>query len=187
MYLFDFFVFFTFWQCFEVLLMVLWNFVDVFSVIFSVLYEFRWFWNDLIQTSARFWCVLHMCLLLFTVPFFTSFKKNTRFRLLFLGSSTECFRRIRCFRSVTHASFRFFQCFSQYDNVFGAVLMVLWNFIDVFSVIFSGFVRVSMILERSDSDFNTVLVRSPNVFAIFYRSFLKIFSGIPLFHEAFFL
>ena len=48
-YLFDFSVFFTFWSSFGALLMVLWNFVDVFLVIFQVLDEFRWFWMDLIQ------------------------------------------------------------------------------------------------------------------------------------------
>ena len=32
---------------------------------------------------------------------------------------------------------------------------------------FFGFVRVSMTLEGSDSDFDTVLMRFPNVFAIF--------------------
>ena len=41
MYLFDFSVFFTFWSSFGALLMVLWNFVDVFLVIFQLLGEFR--------------------------------------------------------------------------------------------------------------------------------------------------
>ena len=68
MHLFDFFVFFTFWPRFGALLIVLWNFVDVFSMIFSVLNEFRWFWNDLIKILTRFWCVLRNCFAFLPLP-----------------------------------------------------------------------------------------------------------------------
>ena len=42
---------------------------------------------------------------------------------------------------------------------------------------FSGFERVSMILEGSDTDFNMVLMRSPNVFGIFTVHFSRISDG----------
>ena len=45
--------------------------------------------------------------------------------------------------------------------------MVLWNFVDVSFGDFSTFGRVSLILDGSDPKFNTVLMRSPNVFCIF--------------------
>ena len=48
---FRFSVFFTFWSRFEALLMVLWNFVCVFLVIFQLLNEFCWF--------SWFWAILH--------------------------------------------------------------------------------------------------------------------------------
>ena len=51
MYLFDFQCFFTFWSRFEAFLMVLWNFVYVFLMIFQFLNEFCWF--------SWFWAILH--------------------------------------------------------------------------------------------------------------------------------
>ena len=43
---------------------------------------------------------------------------------------------------------------------------------------FSGSERVSMILEGSDRDFNTVLLRSPNVFGIFTVHFSRFLAEI---------
>ena len=45
--------------------------------------------------------------------------------------------------------------------------MVLWNFVDVSFGDFSTFGRVSLILDGFDPKFNTVLMRSRNVFGIF--------------------
>ena len=53
-YLFDFSVFFMFLSGFGALLMVHSNFVDVFLMIFQLLYEFRGFWMDLIQNFMYF-------------------------------------------------------------------------------------------------------------------------------------
>ena len=53
---------FTFWLRFGALLIVLWNFVDVFSVIFQVLDEFQCFWTDLTQIWSQFWSILRWCL-----------------------------------------------------------------------------------------------------------------------------
>ena len=59
---------------------------------------------------------------------------------------------------------RLFWCFS--GTRVGALLMVLWNFVDYF-------LRIFRVLEDfddfggSDPDFDTVLTRSPSVFGIF--------------------
>ena len=103
MYLFDFFVFFTFWPQFGPLLMVLWNFVDVFSVIFRVLDEFRWFWNDLIEILTWFWCVLPMCLVfspfIFRESAMVTVQKSVRniVNSIYLGHLYVACCKIHCF------------------------------------------------------------------------------------------
>ena len=72
------------------------------------------------------------------------------------------FRKIRCFWNVTYLSFRFFRVFH--------VLITFWGIayctLECLLCDFSGFGRVSIILEGSDPDFDMVLMRSPNVFGI---------------------
>ena len=76
------------------------------------------------------------------------------------------FRKILCFWSITYVSFRFFSVFHVlikfWSIAYGALEFRLCFFGD-----FSTFERVSLILDGSDPEFNTVLVRSPNVFGIF--------------------
>ena len=61
--------------------------------------------------------------------------------------------------------------------------MVLWNFVDVFLSDFSTFERVSLILDGSDPEFNTVLMRSPTVFGIFSVQIPRFLAEIYDFDE----
>ena len=76
------------------------------------------------------------------------------------------FRKIRCFWSVTYVSFRFSRVFhvltTFWSIAYGALEFRLCFFDD-----FSSFGRVSLTLDGSDPKFNTVLMRSRNVFGIF--------------------
>ena len=98
-YLFDFFVFCKFWPRFGALLMALWNFVDVFSLIFSVVSEFRWFWKDLTQI----WCVLPMCLVfspfIFRESAMLTVQKSVRniVNSIYLGHLYVACCKIHCF------------------------------------------------------------------------------------------
>ena len=60
-----------------------------------------------------------------------------------------------------------FSVFFLFCSRFGALLMVLWNFVGVFFGDFSTFERISQILDGSDPKFDTVLMRSPRMFGIF--------------------
>ena len=76
------------------------------------------------------------------------------------------FRKIRCFWSVTHVSCRIFRVLHVLNMfcgiAYGTIEFRLCIFAD-----FSGFERVPVILDGSDTDFNSVLLCSPNVFCIF--------------------
>ena len=67
-----------------------------------------------------------------------------------------------------------FPCFSRFDYL---LEHCLWCFgiSVVFFVAFSTFGRLSLILDGSDLKFNTVLMRSPNVFGIFSLQILRFY------------
>ena len=85
----------------------------------------------------------------------------------FRGLQYRIFRKIRCFWTVTYISFRFFRVFHVlikcWSIVYGALEFLYCFCFGVFSI----FGRISLILDGSDPEFNTVLMRSPNVFGIF--------------------
>ena len=66
------------------------------------------------------------------------------------------------FWSITYGALKFRRCF--FDD-------------------FSTFVRISLILAGSDPKFNTVLMRSPNVFGIFTLQISRVFAEIYDFEQ----
>ena len=86
---------------------------------------------------------------------FTIFSWNPRFRAFFLGSSTGFFEKYAAFEALLKYLFDIFVFFTFWSR-FGALLMVLWNFVDVFSVIFRfwmSFNAFGRIWRRFESNF----------------------------------
>ena len=101
--------------------------------------------------------------------------KFQRFSLIFT-------RKVRCFWSVTYVSFRFFNVFHVLISFWGITYGAL-KFRRCFFDDFSTFVRISLILAGSDPKFNTVLMRSPNVFGIFTLQISRFFAEIYDFEQ----
>ena len=79
--------------------------------------------------------------------------------------------------------FSIFSCCSRFDHVLGHCswyVGISWMF---FRCFFFGFVRVSMILERSDTGYSKVFMRSPNVYGIFTVHLSRFLAEIPDFDQ----
>ena len=93
-------------------------------------------------------------------------RENTQFRTIFLGSCTGFFRKYTGFGAFLEYLCDYY-VFFRFGVRFDAFLEYLSNFADDFSAIFRFFIKISDDFGGSDLYFDTVLTRSPSIFAIF--------------------